>query len=95
MADKVSIKVSVGGRSYPLTVAQKDEALITEIAQKLNSTITALQSNYSVKDKQDLIAMAALQVATKASLAANKADDSGQVELDDLTALMKRSKHLV
>ncbi len=61
----VSIKVTIAGRSYPLTVSAEDEAGIRIAEQQLQESIDIFQTNYAVKDKQDLLAMAALQVATK------------------------------
>lgn len=65
MSEEVSIQVTISGRKYPLTVASKDADMIKSIAAELDTTISALKKNYAVQDKQDLLAMAALQVAVK------------------------------
>jgi cell division protein ZapA len=62
---KLSLKVVVAGRTYPLTVNQGEEAKVTKAAEDINRTIQMLQDNYAVKDMQDLLAMTALQLATK------------------------------
>lgn len=62
---KLSIKVVVGGRTYPLTVNQGEEAKVTKAADDINKAIKMLQDNYAVKDMQDLLAMTALQLASK------------------------------
>ena len=62
---KTSLKVVVGGRTYPLTVNQGEEAKVTKAAEEINRAIKLLQDNYAVKDMQDLLAMTALQIATK------------------------------
>jgi cell division protein ZapA len=62
---KTSLKVVVGGRTYPLTVNHGEEAKVTKAAEDINRAIKMLQDNYAVKDMQDLLAMTALQMATK------------------------------
>lgn len=64
-----SIKVSIAGRNYPLTVSAKEEEYIRKAASQINDIILSFQENYAVKDKQDLLAMAALQIASKAMMA--------------------------
>lgn len=63
---KLSIKVIVAGRTYPLTVSEGEEAKVLKSAEDINKAIKLLQDNYAVKDMQDLLAMTALQLATKA-----------------------------
>ena len=64
---KLSLKVVVAGRTYPLSV-EKDEVQKVEAAAKdINKAIKMLQDNYAVKDMQDLLAMTALQLAVKES----------------------------
>lgn len=62
---ETSIKVTIAGRTYPLTVAASEEALIRKAEQSIEQSIDLFQKNYAVKDKQDLLAMAALQVASR------------------------------
>lgn len=62
---KLSIKVVVAGRSYPLTVHENEQGKVQRAADEINKAIKTLQDNYAVKDMQDLLAMTALQLATK------------------------------
>jgi cell division protein ZapA (FtsZ GTPase activity inhibitor) len=78
---KLSLKVVVAGRTYPLTVSPGEEAKVAKAAEDINRAIKTLQDNYAVKDMQDLLAMTALQLATRttpnsASVSADKADFS-------------------
>lgn len=89
---KLSIKVVVAGRSYPLTIKEGEEEKVEKAANDINKAIKLLQDNYAVKDMQDLLAMTALQLATKsgsskAETAASTVDYS-QIE----EALNKLSK---
>jgi cell division protein ZapA len=62
---EVSIKVNIAGRIYPLTVNELEEAGVRRAEQAIEESIQLFQKNYAVKDKQDLLAMAALQMAAK------------------------------
>jgi cell division protein ZapA len=62
--NEISIKVNIAGRSYPLTINSEQEDAIRKAEQKIEASLETFQKNYAVKDKQDLLAMTALQVAT-------------------------------
>jgi cell division protein ZapA len=62
---KVSLKINVGGRTYPLTVNEGEEQRVLNAAEEINKAIKMLQENYAVKDMQDLLAMSSLQLATR------------------------------
>ena len=64
---EVAIKVTIAGRTYPLTVRSEEEAGIRSAEQSLEESIDMFQKSYAVKDKQDLLAMAALQVTARKS----------------------------
>jgi len=61
--EKISLKVIIAGRTYPLTIKKDEESAILAAAEKINSNIKKLQGSYAVKDMQDLLAMTALQLA--------------------------------
>lgn len=61
MAD-ISLKVVIAGRTYPLTVKQEDEQTVLQAAKMINDKVKEFEQNYSVRDKQDLLAMSALNL---------------------------------
>jgi cell division protein ZapA len=61
--EKVSLKVIIAGRTYPLNIKKEEEEAILKAAEKINENIKKLQNSYAVKDMQDLLAMTALQLA--------------------------------
>jgi cell division protein ZapA len=88
---KLSIKVVVAGRTYPLTINEGEEAKVVKAAEDINKAIKTLQDNYAVKDMQDLLAMTALQLASKSSKTTNSSDatpDFSEIE-DELEKLSK------
>lgn len=62
---EISIKLNIGNRTYPLTIQAHEEETIRQAAKLVNDQVKHLQENYAVKDMQDLLAMAALQVASR------------------------------
>ncbi len=63
---QLSIKVTIAGRTYPLTIDRSEEEVIRKAADNINRDIKTLQESYAVKDVQDLLAMTALQLGVKA-----------------------------
>ena len=61
------IKLSIADRVYPLSVPEGEEAILREAAKSINAMIEHFEKNYAVKDKQDVLAMCALQIAVQAS----------------------------
>lgn len=64
MADQ-TIKVNVGNRTYPVTTTASEQEAVKRAAEMVNDTVNTLKEKYAVKDMQDLLAMAALQLASK------------------------------
>ena len=64
MRDKLKIKLSVANRIYPLTIDPSQEEGLRLASQQINSMIKKFEQNYSVRDKQDALAMCALQIAS-------------------------------
>jgi len=62
---ELSIKVKIANRVYPLTVKSTEEEGIRKAADKINHSIDEFERLYAVKDKQDLLAMVALKIASK------------------------------
>ena len=65
MDDKLSIRVNVSDRYYPLKVERNDEEKIRKAARMINEKVLQYKQRYSDKDVQDFLAMAALQYVIK------------------------------
>lgn len=80
---ELSIKIKIANRVYPLTVASEEEEGIRKAAEKINHSVSEFERLYDVKDKQDLLAMAALKVASRNFELENKGIlDNGKIEED-------------
>ena len=59
------IKLTIANRIYPLNVPSEQEEGLRAASKKIEIMIRHYEENYAVKDKQDVLAMCALQLATQ------------------------------
>ena len=66
MTHSLRIKVTIGDRVYPLTIRdENEEEGIRAAVKKINDLVKKFEQNYEVRDKQDVLAMCALQFASQ------------------------------
>tara|TARA_R110002012_G_scaffold322105_1_gene555812 strand:+ start:17065 stop:17361 length:297 start_codon:yes stop_codon:yes gene_type:complete len=65
MSEKLKIKLSIADRVYPLTIDPKQEEGLRKAAKNIEQLAKNFEKNYAVRDKQDVLAMCALQFASK------------------------------
>ena len=65
MDEKLKIKISIADRVYPLTVDFSQEEGLRSASKKIDAMIKQFEENYAVRDKQDVLAMCALQFASQ------------------------------
>ena len=65
MDEKLKIKISIADRVYPLTVDPSQEEGLRTASKKIDKMIKQFEENYAVRDKQDVLAMCALQFASQ------------------------------
>lgn len=78
MDDKLKIKISIADRVYPLTVNPSQEEGLRTASKKIDTMIKQFEENYAVRDKQDVLAMCALQFAAQGEQ--KQIDNSADVE---------------
>lgn len=92
MEDSLKIKVTLAGRTYPIKVdTVNEEEGMRKAANKINDLVAKFEKNYAVSDKQDVLAMCALQFASLIEIKAiNKDYDLLEAceKLNDLSALI-------
>jgi cell division protein ZapA len=65
MDEKLKIKISIADRVYPLTVDFNQEEGLRSASKKIDVMMKQFEENYAVRDKQDVLAMCALQFASQ------------------------------
>ncbi|MGC9342842.1 MAG: cell division protein ZapA [Bacteroidales bacterium] len=95
MDDKLSIKVNIAERYYPLRIDREDEEKIRRAARLINEKILQYKQRYVDKDTQDFVAMAALQFVIQYIEMESKSKSSALEESlkelnDELESFLKR-----
>ena len=96
MSDRLKIKISIADRAYPMNVLPEQEEGLRKAAKKIESMIKQFEQSYAVRDKQDVLAMCALQFAAQTEQ--KTIDNNSEILLaeDKLKALNDLlQKHLV
>jgi len=74
--DKLSIRINIADRYYPLKIERDDEEKIRKAAKMINDKVFQYKTRYADKDIQDFLAMAALQFVIKLSEIEGKDENS-------------------
>jgi cell division protein ZapA len=83
MGELLSVKVSIANRNYPLRITKEEQEKVLRAAENINKRIKDFEDNYAVKDKQDLLAMCALQFATEAMGAKHNTGEQTKKEVQE------------
>ena len=80
MEDKLSIRINIAERYYPLKVNRNEEERIRKAAKLINDKLLLYKQTYSGKEAQDFMAMVSLHFATKMIEMEEKMDELPIVE---------------
>ena len=94
--EKLKINLVIAGRSYPLSVNSNiEEEGMRKAAANINQLISKYEKNYAASDKQDVLAMCALQFASKLEIYTLDTEQTNTEALDIIHELTKLvSAHL-
>jgi cell division protein ZapA len=76
MEEKLSIRVNIADRYYPLKIEREDEEKIRKAAKAINDKVFQYKTKYTDKDVQDFLAMAALQFVIRLIETEDKSEDN-------------------
>ena len=91
MSEKLKIKLSIANRVYPLTIEVSQEEGLRKAAKNIEAMIKQFEQSYSVRDKQDVLAMCALQFASQTeqkSIDTDNVNEHVEVKLNNLNDLL-------
>lgn len=89
---EISIKVNIADRHYPIRVKPEEEEQVRKAAKLINDRAKVYSESFSVRDKQDVLSMCALELATE--LVSFKRsdviiDDGISSRLDEIAGLLE------
>jgi len=89
--DKLSIKLHIANRIYPMKIDRDSEEYIRNSVRKIEERLKFYEDNYAIKDKQDLLAMCLIEYASKFETLNNKKE----VEDDDLIEQLTQLENIL
>jgi cell division protein ZapA len=93
MSNQLKIKLSIADRVYPLTIHPDQEEGLRKAAKKIESMIKKFENSYAVRDKQDVLAMSALQFAAQVEQKNIETIEGGETIVRKIQALNDLLKH--
>lgn len=75
VSETLKIKVTIANRTYPLTINREEEEQIRRAVKTINDAVVRFEKRYAVQDKQDVLSMCALQLASQAEKATKQLND--------------------
>jgi len=95
MSEKLKIKISIADRVYPLTVDPSQEEGLRSASKKIDAMIKQFEQSYAVRDKQDVLAMCALQFAAQVEQKQISNSQDNETNLKRLQNLDKKLSELL
>ncbi|MFY7988478.1 MAG: cell division protein ZapA [Flavobacterium sp.] len=95
MSEKLKIKLSIADRIYPLTVDLSQEEGLRSASKKIDAMIKQFEQSYAVRDKQDVLAMCALQFAAQVEQKQISNSQDNEINLKRLVNLEKKLSELL
>lgn len=89
----LKVKINIAGRHYPLTIHADEEEAVRNAGKEITQMIQEFEDRYAVTDKQDAIAMVALQMTTKYNLLkslGSGTDQKNNEKLEELNQFIER-----
>jgi len=80
MDEKLSIKLNIGGRIYPLTINREQEEAYRKVAKRINELVFKYSKRYVKLDAQDFMAMTTFQVVFENMKKVENQDESPVLE---------------
>ncbi|WP_373517614.1 cell division protein ZapA [Pricia sp.] len=87
MSEKLKIKLTIADRVYPLTIDPAQEEGLRKAAKNIEQLAKKFEQSYAVRDKQDVLAMCALQFASKIEQRGIDQSEGSQEAMQRLLAL--------
>lgn len=88
---ELSIRIKIADREYPMRVSEEEEERLRLAGKLLNERLKLFREEFGIHDKQDLLAMIALETAAdkiKIEDAASAAQETLEQKLSSLNDLL-------
>ena len=82
------IRLNIANRIYPLKVNPSQEEVLRKASKQINDMIIEYEKKYAVQDKQDSLAMCALQIISQ-SKKYHAHDESNAFKVGDIVKIIE------
>lgn len=92
--EKLSIKVKIADREYPMKVDARDEENIRKAGKLINERLRSYRERFGIDDKQDLLAMVAFDSTVeklKVEGETHQMDDTIEHKIEKLNQLISEA----
>ena len=92
--EKLSIKVKIADREYPMKVDARDEENIRKAGKLINERLRSYREKFGIDDKQDLLAMVAFDSTVeklKVEGETHQMDDTIEHKIEKLNQLISEA----
>jgi cell division protein ZapA len=89
----LNIKINIANRTYPMTINRDAEENIRKSVKKIEERLKFYEKNYAIKDRQDLLAMCLIEIATKLESVSNstsKDNKDVQLKLESIESTLSK-----
>ena len=89
----LNIKINIANRTYPMTINRDAEENIRKSVKKIEERLKFYEKNYAIKDRQDLLAMCLIEIATKlesVSYSTSKDNKDVQLKLESIESALSK-----
>ncbi len=88
--EKISIKVNICDRFFPLSIYTSEEESIRKAAKTINERAKHYTDNFSIQDKQDALSMVALEFASD-----SKDGTTSGIDFENINSKLKQIEQLL
>ena len=89
----LNIKINIANRTYPMTINRDAEENIRKSVKKIEERLKFYEKNYAIKERQDLLAMCLIEIATKLESVSNstsKDNKDVQLKLESIESALSK-----
>lgn len=84
MEQSLSIKIKLADRDYPMQTDSDTESRLRKAAKTINDKVKAYRKQFGIEDRQDLLAMVALDYAVESLTLTQENEDVSEAVADRL-----------
>jgi cell division protein ZapA len=94
---KLRINIKIDGKGFPLTINSEDEERYRLAAKRVNEVVQKYREQFGERDSNDILAMAAFQIALRSTESQHRNDRTLFIEElknlnDDISDFLKEKK---